>query len=125
MTLTADLSGSLLRTYTTLFQHPISHNLGWHDVHALLRKLGEIHEEPNGNLKVTRNGHSFVLHPPLTKDVDTPEEIMALRKFIEGSESPDPVVNRGPDFDIHGRVVEAQLLATARACYGNQTRKAR
>jgi hypothetical protein len=106
MTLTADLTGSFLRTYTTLFQHPISHNLGWRDVHALLRKLGHIHEEPNGNLKVTRNGHSLVLHPSLTKDVDTPDEIMALRKFIEGSETPDPVVTIGPDFDIHGRPVD-------------------
>ncbi len=106
MTLTADLTGSLLRTYTTLFQHPISYNLGWRDVHTLLRKLGDIHEEPNGNLKVTRNGHSLVLHSPRSKDVDTPEEIMALRKFIGDSDTPDPVVVIGPDFDLHGRPVD-------------------
>ncbi len=98
-------------------------------MHALLRKLGDIHEEPNGNLKVTRNGQSLVLHSPLTKDVETAEEIMTLRKFIEGSESSSTALNEGPNFDIDGRPVDhtshlltdAQLLATARACYGNLT----
>ena len=58
------LTGSHLRTYNAIFQHPISHNLGWLDVHALFRQLGEVEEEPNGNLKVTRNGQILVLHPP-------------------------------------------------------------
>ena len=84
---TATLTGTHLRTYNTLFQHPVSHNLAWHDVHSLLRHLGRLDEEPNGNLKATRNGESLVLHLPLTKDVPKTEELMALRHFIERSET--------------------------------------
>ena len=66
---TASLTGAHLRTYNTIFQHPISHNLEWRTVVSLLGFLGEVAEESNGNLRVTRNGHILVLHPPRTKDV--------------------------------------------------------
>ena len=84
------LTGTHLRTYNTIFQHPISHNLGWQDVHALFRQLGQVEEEPNGNLKVTRNGQTLVLHPPRTKDVSETDEVMSLRHFLERSETQPP-----------------------------------
>ena len=87
------LTGSHLRTYNAIFQHPISHNLGWNDVHALFRQLGQVEEEPNGNLKVTRNGQVLVLHPPRTKDVAETDELMALRHFLERSETTPPATN--------------------------------
>lgn len=87
----SSLTGSHLRTYQTLVHHPVSHNLGWHDVHALLRHLGEVSEEANGNLKVARNGQTLVLHPARTKDVGTTDELLALRHFLERSE-PAPAV---------------------------------
>jgi hypothetical protein len=87
---TATLTGSLLRTYNTIFQHPVSHNLEWRHVHALFRHLGQVEEEKNGNLKVTRNGESLVLHPPRTKDVADTEELMVLRHFLERSETVRP-----------------------------------
>ena len=86
----ATLTGSHLRTYHTIFQHPASHNLQWHDVHALFRHLAQVEAEPNGNLRVTRNGQSLVLHPPRTKDVADTEELMALRHFLQRSETPAP-----------------------------------
>src|SRR5476651_144346 len=92
-TATASLTGSHLRTYDTIFQHPVSHNLGWHDVRALFRHLGEVEQEPNGNLKVTRHGQTLVLHPPRTKDVAETEELMALRHFLERSETAAPGAN--------------------------------
>ena len=52
MTTTSSLTGSQLRTYNTIFRHPISHNLAWLDVHALFRHLGQLEEESNGNFKV-------------------------------------------------------------------------
>ena len=90
MNSTASLTGSHLRAYQAIFQHPVSHNLGWHDVHALLRQLGQVEEEPNGNLKVTRHGQVLVLPPPRTKDVAETEELMALRHFLERSETAPP-----------------------------------
>jgi hypothetical protein len=79
------LVGSHLRTYKTIFQHPVSHNLAWHDVHALFRQLGRVEEEPNGSLKVTRNGQTLVLRRPRTKDVSETDEVMSLRHFLERS----------------------------------------
>lgn len=90
MNSTATLTGSHLRTYNAIFQHPVSHNLAWHDVHALFRHLGQVEQEPNGNLKVTRNGQVLVLLPPRTKDVAATDELMALRHFLERSETPAP-----------------------------------
>jgi hypothetical protein len=84
---TPSLTGSHLRTYNTIFQHPISHNLEWRAVHALLANLGQVAEEPNGNFKVTRNGQILVLHPPRSKDVAEMDEIMDLRHFLKRSES--------------------------------------
>jgi hypothetical protein len=86
MNSTAALTGSHLRTYNRIFQHPVSHNLEWRDVHTLFRYIGQVAEEPNGNLRVTRNGESLVLRPATSKDVAETEELMALRHFLERSE---------------------------------------
>jgi hypothetical protein len=90
MNSTASLTGSHLRAYQAIFQHPVARNLAWHDVHALLRQLGQVEEEPNGNLKVTRNGQVLILPTPRTKDVAETEELMALRHFLERSETVPP-----------------------------------
>jgi hypothetical protein len=87
MTSTAPLAGSHRRTYDTIFQHPISHNLAWRDVHALFRHLGQVEIEPNGNLKVTRHGQTLMLHAPRTKEVASNDELMALRHFLEKSDA--------------------------------------
>ncbi len=81
------LSGSHLRTYERIFQHPISHNLEWRDVRALLGELCQTEEEPNGNVKLTRNGQTFVLRPTSEKDVSEMDEIMSLRHFLKRSEA--------------------------------------
>jgi hypothetical protein len=92
----APLSGSQLRTYERIFQHPISHNLGWHDVLGMFRQLGTVELEPNGNMKVTRNGQSTMLRPHRTKDVAENEEVMALRHFLELTEEKKPEVGDAP-----------------------------
>ncbi len=81
------LSGSHLRTFQTIFQHPVSHNLGWHEVYALFRQLGHVEEQPNGNRRVTRNGLTLVLRASVTKDVAETDEVMALRHFLEQTEA--------------------------------------
>ena len=95
------LTGSHLRTYNTIFQHPISHNLDWHSVRTLLGELGQVAMEPNGNLKVTRNGQTLVLHPPHHKDAE-PAEVMTLRHFLERSEAIPPETNT-PKSHVHQR----------------------
>ncbi len=84
------LTSSHQRTFDRIFQHPISHNLEWRDVHALLAEMGQVAKEHNGSLKVTRNGQTLVLHPTSSKDVAEVDEVMSLRHFLERSESPSP-----------------------------------
>jgi hypothetical protein len=86
----ASLTDSHRRTYEAIFQHPASHNLAWHDVHALFRQLCQVEQEPNGSLKMTRRGQILVLHPPRTKEVAATEELMSLRHFLKRSETPPP-----------------------------------
>jgi hypothetical protein len=83
MNATTTLTGSPLRTYQRIFQHPISHNLKWQDVHALFRELGQVDTGPNGDHKVTCNGQSMILPAGRTKDVGSTDEVMALRHFLE------------------------------------------
>jgi hypothetical protein len=99
---TNTLTGSHLRTYNTIFQHPVSHNLEWRNVRSLFNHIAEVVEQPNGNLRVTRNGHSMVLHTPRTKDVAEVDELMELRHFLEKSETALPAATEG---DIHWLVV--------------------
>jgi hypothetical protein len=84
----SSLDGAHLRTFETIFRHPVSHNLAWHDVHALFRHLGEVHEEANGNLKVSLHGQTIVLPPPRKKDISEAEEVLKLRHFLERALSP-------------------------------------
>lgn len=89
----ASLSGPHLRTFEAIFRHPAAHNLAWRDVHALFRHVGEVSEEPNGNLKVTRHGQTLVLRPSRTKEVAETSELMELRHFLERSETAPPETN--------------------------------
>lgn len=91
MNSSSTLTGPHLQTYTTLFQHPVSHNLQWRAVQSLFAHLGEMTEESNGNFKVTRNNQTMVLRPSHTKDVAEVEEIMTLRHFLQRSEPTLPV----------------------------------
>ena len=94
------LSGSHLRTYQKIFQHPVSHNLPWRDVLSLFSHLGDVTVELNGHLKVTCNGHALVLPTPRTKDVAEVDELIKLRFFLEHSGAAPPVA----------KVANAQML---------------
>jgi hypothetical protein len=93
MNSTSKLTGSLLRTYNTIFEKPDSHDIGWQEIRALFRKLGQVADETNGDLKVTRHGQIMVLHPPRAKDAYEKDEILALRHFLERSERQAPELN--------------------------------
>jgi len=87
------LSGSHRATYDAIFRHPAAHNLDWRDVRSLLHVLGDLVEETNGNLKVTRGGETLVLHPSREKDVGEVEQLMAIRHFLERSGAAGPEEN--------------------------------
>jgi hypothetical protein len=84
----ADLSGSHLQTYNSIFQHPVAHNLEWRKVYSLLQHIGVLTVEHNDHLKATRNGHELILHRSRTKDVSEAAEVMQLRHFLQRSNAP-------------------------------------
>ncbi len=84
------LHGSHLKTYEKLFQHPLSHNLEWHDVQTMLGKLCEMTVDANGHVCVARNGHTLVLRRPKTKDLTDMHELKQIRQFLERSETELP-----------------------------------
>jgi len=111
----ASLNGSHLRTYQTIFQHPASHNLGWHDVHALFALIAQVEPQANGNLKVMRNGQTLVLHPPRTKDVAETEDLMALRRFLKLSEEAPTTPGGEPHWLLLIEHRQARLFRTEMA----------
>jgi len=56
----------------------------------MLGALAEVEEEPNGNLKITRNRQRLVLRPTLDKNVAEIEEMMEIRHFLERSGAVEP-----------------------------------
>lgn len=93
MTTPPSLSGSHLRTYEKIFQHPVSHNLEWRELRSLLSHMGQVTEESNGHLDVTRNGHNLVLRRAQSKDLADIDELMAVRRFLQLSDTAAPQVN--------------------------------
>jgi hypothetical protein len=81
------LSGAHQKTYQHLFQHPIPHNLQWRDVWAMINSMKDATavEDDKGNLKVSRNGQTLILHRPRGKDLADKKELMQVRHFLERS----------------------------------------
>ncbi len=91
------LSSAHQKIYQRVFQHPMPHNLQWRDVWSMLSALTGANavEDNNGNLKITRNGHSLVLHRPRGKDLPDEKEVMQIRHFLDLSDTaalPPPAV---------------------------------
>src|SRR5580698_9071444 len=81
-----DLTHSHRNTYEAVFRHPPAHNLQWRDLRALLTELADVEEEPNGKLRVTRNGQTLVMEPDRHKDVAEVDELLRIRHFLERSD---------------------------------------
>ena len=101
------------RTYDKIFQHPMTHNLEWRNVRAMFDVLGEVHEEHNGNLKVTLSGHSKTFQSPSNTDIATSEMVMQIRHFIRESEA-EKATEDG-DFLIHIDHKQARIFRTETA----------
>lgn len=78
------------QTYHRIFQHPTLYNIEWREVIALLRDFCHVEEKPNGSLRFTRRGRSFVVRMPLTKEMGDINEINAVRDFLLQTEELAP-----------------------------------
>jgi len=84
MTSTSDpghLSGRHRHTLGTIFQHPTSHNLEWHDVLSLLESVGSVTEHGGGGVAVTVGSETAFFDVPMDKDVDV-DTMVSLRRLL-------------------------------------------
>jgi hypothetical protein len=91
MNMQTQLHGAHRRTFDAIFQHPIARNLSWREVRSMLDSMSDIVQDETGRaLKLSRNGRTVVLHSPMQKHVSDVQELMDLRRFLEGSILPFP-----------------------------------
>lgn len=68
-------------TLRQIFQHPVSHNIGWTAVVSMLEAIGSVTEQPHGKLAVTVGSETEYFDPPARKDVDT-QAVVDLRRML-------------------------------------------
>jgi hypothetical protein len=76
------LSGRHQDTLRHIFAHPLSHNLEWRAVLALLREVATVKEMHDGHIDITGGGEQFVITRPHQKDLDA-EDVVIVRRFLE------------------------------------------
>lgn len=76
------LTGRHRDTLEHVFAHPLSHNVEWHDVVALLREAASVTERDDGNVEVRAGDQELMLTRPHGKDLE-PDAVVAVRHLLE------------------------------------------
>ncbi len=71
-------------TLTAIFQHPVSHNIRWHDVVSLLGAVGVVEERHDGKWKVTVGTETEVLSRPHGHDIGE-QMVVDLRRMLKNA----------------------------------------
>lgn len=64
-----------------IFQHPLSHNLTWHETLRLFGTIGSVEPAQNGEV-VLQLGHEHLTCRPVHGNDLAPDDVMALRHFM-------------------------------------------
>ena len=78
------LNGHHRATVEKIFQHPVSHNIQWHDVLSLLQSVADVTEGHDGRYKVTLGAETETLDAPQGHDVDE-QMVIDLRRMLKGA----------------------------------------
>jgi hypothetical protein len=71
-------------TVEKIFQHPLSHNIQWHDVLSLLWSVAEVTEVHDGRFRVTLGSETETLDAPSGHDVNE-QMVIDLRRMLKGA----------------------------------------
>lgn len=80
----ADLNNHHSDTLTAIFEHPVSHNIRWHDALSLLEAVGDVVEEHDGKFKVTVGDETEVLQRPHDKTIGE-QMVVDLRRMLKNA----------------------------------------
>lgn len=74
----------LQTTLSHLFAHPVNMNTKWKDVVHLFTALGaSVEVVQGGREKVRLNGQEVTLHIPHSRVLDSKDEVLQIRHFLE------------------------------------------
>jgi hypothetical protein len=78
------LDGHHRATVKKIFQHPVSHNIQWHDVISLLESVADVTEGHGRKFKVTLGPETETLEAPKGSDIDE-QMVIDLRRMLRGA----------------------------------------
>ncbi len=74
------------QTLRQIFAHPVSMNIRWKDVVHLIESLGGRAEPSQGGReRFVLNGQDRVFHVPHSKDIESRDEVLQIRRFLEAA----------------------------------------
>jgi hypothetical protein len=76
-----ELDGHHRATVEKIFNHPVSHNIQWHDVLSLLRDVGTVDEGSDGRYAVTLGSETQTFDAPRHSDMNE-QQIVDLRRML-------------------------------------------
>jgi hypothetical protein len=68
-------------TVEKIFNHPVSHNIQWHDVLSLLQSVAVVTEEDDGRYTVTLGSETETFDAPRHHDINE-QQIVDLRRML-------------------------------------------
>ncbi|MHB8219862.1 MAG: hypothetical protein ACYDHU_05990 [Acidimicrobiales bacterium] len=84
MTDDRELDGHHRATVEKIFNHPVSHNIQWHDVLSLLRHVADVTEHPDGRFTVVLGSETETFDAQRHRDLDD-QQIVDLRRMLKGA----------------------------------------
>jgi hypothetical protein len=71
-------------TVEKIFNHPVGHNIQWHDVLSLLQSVATVTEEHDGRYTVTLGSETETFDAPRRHDIDE-QQVIDLRRMLRGA----------------------------------------
>jgi hypothetical protein len=78
------LDGHHRATLEKIFQHPVSHNIQWHDVLSLLEAVADTVREHDGRYHVTLGSETETFDVPRGHDIDE-QMVVDLRRMLKSA----------------------------------------
>ncbi len=78
------LDGHHRVTVEKIFQHPVGHNIQWHDVLSLLESVATVTEVSEGRYRVTLAAETETFSAPRRHDIDE-QMVIDLRRMLKGA----------------------------------------
>jgi hypothetical protein len=71
-------------TVEKIFNHPVSHNIQWHDVLSLLQSVAPVTEQHEGRYTVTLGSETETFDAPRHHDIDE-QQVIDLRWMLRSA----------------------------------------